>query len=160
LHVQSEPGAGAEFHIYLRAADVAQNKPQDHFSGATPSGHGETILVVDDEAAVCLVTQRSLESHGYRVLTARNGREAVAVFAKNGENVRLVLTDMMMPDMDGAATARALRKLYPKVPVIGTSGLEGTREAAESVGAEFQGFLHKPFKADKLLRVVNEVLRK
>jgi two-component system cell cycle sensor histidine kinase/response regulator CckA len=159
LHVHSQVGSGTEFKIYLPAAEVNQNKPAANDKNQAPSGHGETILVVDDEASICLVTQRNLEAHGYKVLTARNGLEAVEIFNMNQGQVQLVLTDMMMPGMDGTATVKALKKLDPKLRVIGASGMGGGRETAESSGAEFNAFLCKPFKVDYLLRTLNEVLQ-
>src|SRR5687768_3904028 len=81
-------------------------------------GHGEMILVVDDEPAICMITRKNLEAHGYKVLTARSGFEAVDLMSAQEGKVRVVVTDMMMPGMDGPATIRALRKVDPKVRVI------------------------------------------
>src|SRR5262245_59885835 len=106
-----------------------------------------------------MVTQRNLEAHGYKVLTARNGFEHINVFNSNPGPIQLLLTDMMMPGMDGAATVTALRRLDPKLRVIGTSGMGTAREAAKSAGAEFNAFLAKPFKVDYLLRTLNDVLQ-
>jgi two-component system sensor kinase len=159
LNVNSGPGAGTEFTIYLPAAEASQPKSADGGVEALPAGRGETILVVDDEAAVCQVTQKNLEAHGYKVLTARNGLEALDVFAQSGGAVRLVLTDMMMPGMDGIATVKALKQLDPKLRVIGASGMGGVREAAEAAGAGFNAFICKPFKVDYLLRTLHDVLQ-
>lgn len=155
LHVNSTVGAGTEFVMYVPAAEASQAKLSEHDIHLPPVGRGETILVVDDEVAICRFTQRNLEAHGYKVLTAQNGLEAVYVFERNGGQVELLLTDMMMPGMDGAATIKALKKLKPKLRVIAASGLS---DAAESVGVDFQAFLPKPFRVDKLLHVVDEVL--
>ena len=159
LHVHSTVGSGTEFSIYLPAAEVNQNKNTESQNNRPPGGQGETILVVDDEAAICQVTQRNLEANGYKVLTARNGLEAVQLFTKNQGKIHIVLTDMMMPEMDGSATIKALKKLDPKIRVIGASGMGGIRETAEAAGIEFNAFLSKPFKVNNLLRTLNEVLR-
>ncbi len=164
LHVHSAVGAGAEFALYLPAADIGQpqlGQPRrcEPDLKVLPIGRGETILVVDDEAAICHFTQRNLEAHGYKVLTAQNGLEAVHIFECNRGQVELLLTDMMMPGMDGVATIKALRKLKPKLRVIAASGLEDLAAAAQSAGASFEAFLRKPYRVDKLLDVVHEVLR-
>jgi PAS domain S-box-containing protein len=155
LHVNSTHGAGTEFVIFLPAVDPALGRRSDPQIDLLPVGHGETILVVDDEVAICRFTQRNLEAHGYRVLTAQNGLEAVYVFERNGGHVELLLTDMMMPGMDGAATIKALKKLQPKLRVIAASGMP---DVAESAAAECQAFLTKPFRVDRLLHVVHDVL--
>ena len=78
-----------------------------------PVGHGELILVVDDEAPLLEVANRTLEENGYKVLTARDGTEALALYAENKKEINAVLMDMMMPYLDGPATIRALQKLDP-----------------------------------------------
>src|ERR1051326_720862 len=159
LLVHSTLGAGTEFTIYLPAVEAEQNKLGDGASFPAPTGHGETVLVVDDEAAICRMAQKSLESHGYKVLTAHNGMEAVNLFTSNPGAIKIVLTDMMMPGMDGTATVKAIRKPDPAVRVVGASGMGGIRDAAENAGASFDGFLTKPFRVDELLRTLNQVLR-
>jgi two-component system cell cycle sensor histidine kinase/response regulator CckA len=159
LLVHSTVGVGTEFTIYLPAVEVEQNKLREGASCPPPGGHGETVLVVDDEAAICMMTQKNLEFHGYKVLTAQNGMEAVSVFTSNPGTIKVVLTDMMMPGMDGTATVKAIRKLNPSVCVVGASGMEGIRDSAEGAGASFDAFLSKPFKVDDLLRTLNQVLR-
>jgi two-component system cell cycle sensor histidine kinase/response regulator CckA len=159
LLVHSTLGSGTEFNIYLPAAEVNQIKAAPEDKELPPSGQGETILVVDDEPSICMVTQKNLEAHGYKVLTAGNGLEALDVFALNQGKIKLLLTDIMMPGMDGPATASALKKLDPDLLVVGTSGMDGGRETAELAGVAFNAFLPKPFKVDYLLRTLNDVLR-
>jgi DNA-binding NtrC family response regulator len=81
------------------------------------------------------------------------------LFTSNPGAIKIVLTDMMMPGMDGTATVKAIRKLDPAVRVVGASGMGGIRDAAENAGASFDGFLTKPFRVDELLRTLNQVLR-
>ncbi len=159
LLVKSTVGQGTEFSVYLPAAEVAPPKPADSNKGLAPAGHGETVLVVDDEPSICMVTQRNLEAHGYKVLTVRNGLEAIEVFAQHQGRIQIVLTDMMMPGMDGTATVKALKQLDPRLRVIGASGMGGLRESAELAGAEFNAYLCKPFKVDSLLRTLETVLQ-
>ncbi len=109
--------------------------------------------MVDDEEAVREVAVATLSAHGYRVQAAREGTEAVALYARLRGEVRLVLTDMMMPVMDGPATIRSLRQLDPHVCILATSGLP----VAPAVG-EADAFLPKPFAAHDLLAAVRQAL--
>ncbi|HLM56390.1 MAG TPA: PAS domain S-box protein [Pyrinomonadaceae bacterium] len=156
INVYSEPRRGTRFAVYLPASAA----PAGRAAAARPdlpTGSGELILVVDDEDAIRQITKGTLEAFGYEVLTAADGTEAVALYAQHREEVALVLTDMMMPFMDGPATIRALQKINPRVRIIATSGLGGEK-AAEAVAAGVQMFLPKPYTAEKLLKALAEVL--
>ena len=96
--------------------------------------------------------------YGYRVLTAADGSQGLALYAQHREEIGLVLTDMMMPVMDGAATIRALRKMDPGVRIIGASGLTANGKSVVKRGLGEKSFLHKPYAADKLLKTVRDVL--
>jgi two-component system cell cycle sensor histidine kinase/response regulator CckA len=157
--VSSTVGAGTEFSLYLPAAEVMRTNSEAKENAGPPLGRGETVLVVDDETIICEVTQKNLETHGYKVLTAHNGEEAVAIFTKNPGKIQILLTDMMMPGMDGTATIKALRKLDPKLRVVGASGMGGVQESAQAAGVEFDAFLCKPFKINNLLQTMREVLQ-
>src|SRR5450756_3201869 len=78
-----------------------------------PKGNGELILVVDDEESIRAMTVRALQAHGYRTLAARDGAAAMTLYASHRNDIQVVVTDLMMPIMDGVATIRALRKLSP-----------------------------------------------
>src|SRR5262249_2499009 len=117
------------------------------------------ILVVDDEASIRQVTQKNLEAHGYRVLTAKDGIEAGALYIRHQKEIQLVLTDMAMPGLDGPSTIQTLKKLDPHLPVILSSGLQTSVEKAQKNGVDFQAALIKPFTVDKLLKTVDDVLR-
>src|SRR5690606_3243760 len=90
-----------------------------------PRGEGELILVVDDEPSVREVTRQTLEAFGYRVVTAGDGAEGVATYASRRDEVALVLTDIMMPVMDGTALIAVLKRMDPDVRIIAASGLQG-----------------------------------
>jgi two-component system cell cycle sensor histidine kinase/response regulator CckA len=153
----SEVGRGTTFRLYLPAHDgVLAPSPVPLAVAALPRGEGETVLVVDDEESVRLITKQTLEAFGYRVLLARDGAEAVATFVAKRARVDLILTDMMMPVMDGAAAINAVRHLDPHVPIVAASGLAGTREVIRPEGV--QRFLAKPYAADLLLRTLRAVL--
>ncbi|MFN0084695.1 MAG: ATP-binding protein [Blastocatellia bacterium] len=164
INVYSEPGAGALFKVYLPAADVRAaaddgGAPAEPAEPEPPGGNGEVILLVDDEEPVRRITRGMLEAFNYRIIAASDGGEACALYRENQDEIRLVLTDMMMPVMDGAALIEELRRLDPKLPIIASSGLAetGRDEQARSRGA--RKFLPKPYKAASLLWALHELLR-
>jgi two-component system cell cycle sensor histidine kinase/response regulator CckA len=154
INVYSEAGKGTQFAIYLPAAKsetaATESKPDLPY----PTGNGELILIVDDEENIRHITQATLEKFGYRTLTAADGAEALAIYAQNSAEIRLVLTDMAMPFMDGAATIRALRRLNPSLPIIAASGLP----PAEINELNANRFLPKPYTAEKLLTTLAAIL--
>lgn len=157
LRVYSEPGEGTTFRVYLpaltNASGEATQTPVELFRG-----HGELVLVVDDEPSVRLITQKTLEAFGYRVAVAADGAEAVAIYARRGDEIAVVLTDMMMPVMDGAATIRVLRKMNPSVRIIAASGLM-THVRGTGTALGIRHILAKPYAADGLLTVLHECLQ-
>jgi two-component system sensor kinase len=156
VHVASEVGKGTQFAVYLPAAEVPGVRHDEGKPQAPRRGRGELILVVDDEAAVRAVMTAALEAHGFRVKVAREGTEALALYAQHRAEVRLVVTDMMMPVMDGLATIRALRQMDPDVRILATSGLADAPPRIP--GSAVQGFLAKPYTAEDLVGAVCEVL--
>ncbi len=158
INVYSEIGKGSAFKVYVPAADQEQAGRAEKVPEGIPMGEGELILVVDDEAAVREITKQILESYGYEVLLAKDGTEAVVHYAEKREQVRVVLTDMMMPFMDGAATIRALRRINPTVKIISTSGLATPGQAKEAAGLGVDAFLAKPYTAEALLETLRNVL--
>jgi two-component system cell cycle sensor histidine kinase/response regulator CckA len=152
LNVYSEPGTTV-FKVYLPAQYVTA--PENAEAAASPviSGNGELILIIDDEMAILDVTTATLESFGYRVLTASDGSEGIALYAQNPD-VAVVVTDMLMPVLDGPTTIRALRNLNPNVRVLGMSGYTSQRMS----GAMPDLLLQKPFRAPDLLNAIHSVL--
>lgn len=158
--VSSEVGKGTTFHLYLPEFTTTQPLQSLVQMAELPLGGGELILVVDDERAIREITQGTLESFGYRVLTAVDGTDALVLYAQHKDDIRLVLTDMMMPYLDGPALIRSLHKINPAVTVIASSGLRETEEerAAEELGVKH--FLTKPYTAQELLQTIAKVLDK
>jgi PAS domain S-box-containing protein len=156
IEVQSAVGKGTRFTVYLPAVDAPAPiaEPQRR---EPPGGQGEVLLVVDDEAALLQVTRLALTKAGYRVLTAPNGAEAVALYTQQAEAIKAVLMDMMMPVMSGTQTIQALHRLNPAVKVIAFSGLF-SGAASEQPGVAVQGVLPKPFTIRALLETVRAVL--
>lgn len=161
VDVSSEPGQGSTFAVYFPVARTAP-EAEDSDTGAPfpapPRGRGEFILVVDDEDAVRKMTRRTLEAHGYHVVTATDGADALATYGRMATEINLVLTDVMMPVMDGRAVIRALREVDPSLPIIAASGLvePGELESTNELGATH--FLHKPYTSQALLEAVHEAL--
>jgi PAS domain S-box-containing protein len=160
VNVFSEIGKGTEFSVYLPASGNEQALGNEQSKPTYSAGSGELILVVDDEENILQVTQATLEKFGYRVLTATDGTEALAVFAENRNEIALVLTDMMMPFMDGPATIRALRKLNPTLKIIAASGLSTNEQSSDLTNLKVNAFLAKPYTAEKLLTTLDQVLQK
>jgi PAS domain S-box-containing protein len=160
INVYSEPGRGTKFHVYLPArASVAEIDRAATEQTMFPHGHGETILVVDDEVAIREVARRTLERFGYKVMLASNGAEAIGVYASHRGTIDLVLTDMAMPIMDGPALIIALKAVNPDVLIVGSSGLRSHGGAAKAVGAGVKWFVAKPYTAEAILRTLHDALR-
>jgi PAS domain S-box-containing protein len=157
LDLYSQPNRGTCFKVYLPAEAEQSAGPSDA-AGDSPRGRGELLLLVDDEAAVLTVAGQTLEAFGYRVVTAANGAEAVARYAERVREFALVITDVMMPVLDGAATIAALRVLNPQCRVIAASGLTEGPAMARAREHQVEAVLAKPFTANALLRAVRDVL--
>jgi two-component system cell cycle sensor histidine kinase/response regulator CckA len=159
IQVDGSPGIGATFRVYLPAQAAAAMDPARPATAELPRGHGELILVVDDEAPVRYVTRRMLEAFGYRVALAEDGAQAVAVYTEQKDQIAAVITDMMMPVMDGPATIRALRDMRADVRIIAASGLHGrASEAHASAITSVRHFLAKPYTAGELLTALKVAL--
>jgi CheY-like chemotaxis protein len=159
LSVESEVGRGTTFKVYLPADPALQaTTTRQPFPTALPRGRGELALVVDDESAIREITQQTLETFGYRVITARDGAEAVMRYTAHSHEIAVVVTDMMMPVMDGAAAIAELTRLNPSVRIIAASGLEVAENIARASSAGVKDFLIKPFTAETLLKLVREVI--
>jgi PAS domain S-box-containing protein len=157
LRVESEPGQGTIFEVFLpRAAGTASAEPSAA-SATPPRGDGELILVADDERAIRELIGDGLTSQGYRVLVAADGAGAFELFKQHQSAVRLFLTDAAMPVMDGARAIAEVRRLQPGLPVILTGAGPADAQSHESASLIR---LPKPFSLDELLTVVATSLGK
>jgi PAS domain S-box-containing protein len=159
IRVYSEPGRGSKFHVLLPAIVGASVPAEPQREEDLPRGSGETILVVDDEETVRVITQQTLEEFGYRTVPASDGSEAVSTFSRRKGEIALVLTDMMMPVMDGLAAIQALKAIDPSVRIIAASGLEQKERVARATEAGVRHFLAKPYSAETLIRTIHAALR-
>ena len=155
VKVYSEVGIGTQFQVYFPAVDTPETIPIEE--SVLPHGHGELILVVDDEMAIREITKASLETYNYKAITASNGIEAVAIYAEHHNQISVVLTDMMMPSMDGPTTIRTLQKINPNVKVIAVSGLSTSDKMAEAADTGVKIFLSKPYTTKELLESIEQV---
>jgi len=156
VNVYSEVSKGTQFTVYLPATEGTET--QTIQEGEILSGNGELILVVDDETGIREVTKLSLETYNYRVLTASNGVEALAIYADRQDEISAVLLDMMMPSMDGAITIMTLQKMNPLVKIIAISGLSSNEKIAATTGSGVQAFLPKPCTAKELLETLHSAI--
>ena len=156
VNVSSEVGKGTQFKVYLPAVEEIETQQEPDIE--LPMGNGELVLMVDDEAAICETTKTSLETYAYKVLTAPDGIEAIALYAQHKNEISVVMMDMMMPVMDGPTTTRMLQKINPAVKIIAVSGLSSSDKVSLAMGVGVKAFLSKPYTAQELLKTINEVL--
>lgn len=158
IRVTSSAHQGTRFKVYLPADPDAKMPPSSVQPIELPRGNGETVLVVDDEPAIRQIASETLESFGYRTLVAANGHEALSIYTANQQLIAVVLTDMMMPVMDGPATIRLLMEIDPTVKIIASSGITVNRELAHEAGSGVKNFLPKPYTAEALLKCLQQTL--
>lgn len=157
VSLETVPQRGTTFRVYLPAVDADGKKnPSRSATPVLQRGTGELILVADDEIHVRDVTAATLARFGYRVLLAGDGTEAVALFAPRSSEIALVITDLGMPNLDGAAFAGIVRHLNPAVKILAISGHHSGGQAEPENFAD--AFLQKPFRADALLGAVYELI--
>jgi CheY-like chemotaxis protein len=156
ISVQSKVGVGTTFKILLpyataeRADERAQPRP-----AAAAGGGGETILLVEDEPEVRRLAHAMLEQNGYQVLTAANGNEAIAIWKERGEQIELLLTDLVMPGgMGGQEVARRVQAEDPRVKVLYMTGYSPEIAGKEMRLHDAENFIPKPFTRDALLNKI------
>jgi len=163
-HVEfdSKVGQGTQFRVYLPAEPeqlrVAAVK-QGGVDAPPPKGHGELVLIVDDEDAVRSVTKRILEASGYRTLIATQGTEAVAHYLEKGYEISVVMTDLHMPDMGGVEAIAVLREINPEVKIIVVTGAGSALGAPSAEELGVQAYIKKPFDVAHMLLTVHDVLQ-
>jgi CheY-like chemotaxis protein len=158
INVYSEPSKGTRFSIYFPAIEAPSESRAIELSTDMPSGNGELVLVVDDETNIREVTTATLSRFGYRAVSAVDGTDALAVYSQQREEIAIVLTDMAMPYMDGAALIRALKKIKPQIKIIAMSGLISEGQTAELANLNINAVISKPFTAETLLTTLRSVL--
>ncbi len=158
VRVKSRLGQGTMFELYLPASVETEPVRPSRRPEAPPAAKGELILVVDDEAAVRSVVRRTLERHGYRVVLAAEGSEALALWKERASEIRAVITDLMMPGVEGPALIRALRRSAPQVPILGMTGLAERTGVQGLDSLDLPALLTKPFVGTELLTKLQELI--
>ena len=158
INVYSELNKGTRFSIYLPSAELQTESAKKAAKIDLPHGAGELILIVDDEENIRNAAEATLVRFGFRAVTAADGTDALAVYSQHKGDIKLVLTDLAMPYMDGNALVRALRKLDPQIKVIAMSGLISEEKIAELKGLGVNEFLPKPYSAETLLKSIVNVM--
>ena len=158
VRVASKVGQGTTFELYLPSTTNELVAVKSETATPWPRARGEGILVVDDEAAVREVARQALMEFGYQVITAARGAEALRIFQKRQREIQVVLTDMMMPEMDGPTLVAALRVLDPKVRIVGITGMSDMAGMSGLKTLALSAMLAKPFTIKKLLGAVREAL--
>ena len=156
IAVETAVGRGTTFSFYLPASEDLAGAESLTAGLMAPRGSGELILLVDDEPQVRDLAGSILTQHGYRVVTARDGIEAVALFAPRSDEIRVVVTDLQMPNLDGAALAAIIRRLNPAAKLIAASGMDGA--SAHPLAKMADALLPKPFRAEALLGSIHRLL--
>ncbi|MBH8565365.1 response regulator [Nostoc sp. CENA67] len=156
VDVLSEVGRGTCFKVYLPAVGGIEKHDIEDLLPHT--GHGELILVVEDEPSIQEITKTSLLTHQYQTLIAGDGIEAIALYAKHADEISAVLIDLMLPSLDGLTAIRTLKKINPEVKIVATSGLASREKlgAVEEIGVTT--FLPKPYTINELLLALQKIL--
>ena len=156
INVYSEKDKGSIFNIYLPATlkeVIEEKKPAgDILKGS------ETVLFVDDEEMIIEVAEQLLKRLGYKVLTARSGKEAIKIYEENFQQIDIVVLDMIMPDMGGGETYDGFKMLNSKVKVLLSSGYSVNGQATEILDRGCNGFIQKPFRMKELSQKLREIL--
>lgn len=123
-----------------------------------PSGTRELVMIVDDEEFVCMLAQRVLADEGYRVITARDGFQAIDMYRKLRDQIALIILDFTMPVMDGSDVFAELQMINPKVPVVLSSGFAEQTRLQKMLASGLRGFIPKPYTQQKLLVQIRTIL--
>ncbi len=155
----SEPEKGTTFRIYLPALESESRRRQEvRGSDAPPVGGNETILVVEDEAAILNLARIMLERLGYTVLTAGTPTEALRVAREKAGKIDLIITDVVMPEMNGRDLTNSIQECCPHIRSVFMSGYTANVIAHQGVLDEGVNFIQKPFSPRDLARKVREAL--
>jgi CheY-like chemotaxis protein len=160
IRVKSQPGLGTTFKIYLPLLQsIPAGSESTGLSDEKTSG-SETILLVEDEDGVRKLARMALEMHGYKILEARDGVEALQLCRQHKGSIDAVVTDVVMPFLDGVELVKHLKRRYPAVKALYMSGYTESAVVRHGLVDMTVSFLHKPFTADELGRALRIVLDK
>lgn len=158
IEVESEPGVGTTFYLYFPATSKRVKRPYAVYRDYLVPGFNETILLVEDEPAVRRLTERILKNHGYKVLAAEHGYEAIEFLKKMNGSIDLLLTDVVMPQMSGTELATRVLKSFADTKVIYMSGYLDDTLTHNGVSQSKVTLIQKPFSESELLKRLRETL--
>lgn len=158
IQVTSHPGKGTQFMVYLPVCESRQDATEEPISVSTDAGKGECILVVDDESIIRETVREVLLYNGYEVLEAVDGAAALVQYHRHRDRICAVITDSMMPELDGADLIKELRAIGAQVPIVAMTGLRESFDPQffQSLGVE--AFIEKPFRNRDLLEAIRRLL--
>ena len=158
IRLDSEPGRGTTFEIFLPRVEDELEAPAEEEQAVAPTGGDETILLVEDEEQVRELALEILTMNGYRVLVARHGAEALRMCEQHGDIIDLMLTDMIMPQMNGHELYRRASEVRPEMKVVFMSGYTDRDVVGVEAFGEELPYIQKPFSLDSLARQIRQVL--
>ena len=158
MSVDSEVNWGTRFNVILPAEQQLVSEPASLSAGDPPAGSGETVLLIDDEESILKMSRVTLESFGYRVLTASSGPQSLTVLRLHLQEIRAAIVDMMMPEMGGEQTIAGLRSMSPALRIIASSGLRRPDDSSSGIEGTC-AFLPKPYSDVQLLTTLKEALK-
>jgi hypothetical protein len=159
IYVESEPEKGTKFDVFFPAAVSEEDHSSKEWGRAILSqGNGELVLVVDDEPAVRRLAETILSRNGYRTVLAADGMEGLSLYAQRRGEIKLIVSDLMMPQMDGPSFIRALRNQGADVKAIIITGLGEEGRIGDARAAGVDAILNKPFTAEQLLTQMKQLL--
>jgi len=159
IDVKTQLEKGTTFTLYLPAAVPLSKTLSQTIEAETTHGHGEVILLVEDDSDVLEVTQAMLEHLGYRVLTATNGRHALEIYDQHQAEIALVLTDVTMPEMGGVALSQTLQAKYPTIKVVALTGYPLEAESKDLLAQGIVDWLQKPLNRHQLGQTISRSLK-
>jgi len=154
IQVESQPAVGSTFHLYLPVAETAGSDSAEIPSSLLKQGHGEEVLVIDDDAGARTVIQALLKKYGYQVRIVADGRSGLAELTRTDRRVDVILTDMMMPGLSGNDLIQAIQDAHPTIPIVAMTGLGDTYSLPPGMP-----LLTKPLTASVLLEILDRILR-
>jgi CheY-like chemotaxis protein len=158
IDVTSQVGTGTTFIIYLPSLAINDDAPQELEPRITAKGNQETILIVEDASAMREALCDTLEALNYTTLVAPNGKDALALFKQHADSIALVLSDVVMPEMDGLVLAGKLKELKPDVKIVMMSGYPLQNDGPGPLRQEITAWVQKPFDDKRIAEVLKKTL--
>ncbi|MEP6671341.1 MAG: response regulator [Chthoniobacter sp.] len=155
---QAEVGPGAKAEMPPPKMLPTMSSPVTDVRIFNPTGQKELVMIVDDEDLVTMLAQRVLTDEGYRIVTAKDGFQAIEIYRKLRDQIALIILDFTMPIMDGSDVFAELLQINPKAPVVLSSGFAEQERLRSMLARGLRGFIPKPYTQQKLLTQIRSVL--